>query len=115
GLSEKLKSKLQSRPDPEYEQKYLDASYNVAYCWFQYATAQPTDAGRKKLLAEAYKAVQRPAVLDPHLGGGETWTRFNALYRDIQQDMLDLGMEQMKGKQVADFERRVQLTKEERA
>lgn len=113
GLAEKLKSSLQNRRNPEYEQQYLDASYNAADCWFKYASAQSTTAGQKKLLAEAYKAVQRPALLIPSLGGGETWARFNILYRKIQQEMLDLGMEQMKGKEVADFERR-SLSKEER-
>ena len=114
GLSEKLRSYLQSNPSPDYEQQFLDASYNVADCWYKYATADASDAARKKHLAEAYKAVQRPAVIIPHLGGGETWARFNTLYRKIQEDMLDLGMEQMRGREVVDFEKR-KLTKEERA
>ncbi len=114
GLAEKLKSSLLSRPNPEYERQYLDASYHVADCWFKYASAQSTNAAQKKLLIEAYKAVRRPAALVPNLGGGETWARFNALYRKIQDEMLSLGMEQMRGKEVADFEKR-NLTKEERA
>jgi hypothetical protein len=115
GLSEKLRSYLQSNPSPDYEQQYLDASYHVADCWYKYATADASDAARKTHLAEAYKAVQRPAVIIPHLGGGETWASFNTLYRKIQEDMLDLGMEQMHGKEVVDFEKRSRLTKEERA
>jgi len=113
GLAEKLKSSLLSNRNPEYEQKYLDASYSVADCWFKSATAQSTNASRKKQLTEAYKAVERPAVLIPHLGGGDTWTKFNKLYRQIQQEMLDLGMEQMRGKEVVDFARRGRLNKEE--
>ncbi|MGE5194777.1 MAG: hypothetical protein ACM3U2_19980, partial [Deltaproteobacteria bacterium] len=113
GLSEKLKSSLLNSPNPEYEQKYLEAGYNVADCWLKYAGAQSTNVARKKLLAEAYKAVERPAMLIPSLGGGETWARYNLLYRKIQQEMLDLGMEQMRGKEVADLERR-SLSREER-
>jgi hypothetical protein len=113
GLSEKLKSSLLNNPNPEYEQKYLDAGYNVADCWVKYAGAQSTNVARKKLLGEAYKAVERPAMLIPSLGGGETWARYNLLYRKIQQEMLDLGMEQMRGKEVTDLERR-SLSREER-
>src|SRR5262249_53174537 len=113
GLTNKLRSSLQNNPNPEYEQKFLDASYNVADCWLKYANSQSSDANRKKLLGEAYKAVERPAMLIPSLGGGESWARFNLLFRKIQQEMLDSGMEQMRGKEVADLERR-SLSKEER-
>jgi hypothetical protein len=111
GLADKLRSTLQNHANPEYEQKYLDASYNVANCWFKSARAQETNATRKKQLSEAYKAVERPAILIPTLGGGESWKKFNKLYREIQQEMLDLKMEQMRGKEIVDF----RLTKEERA
>jgi hypothetical protein len=114
GLTNKLRSSLQNNPNPEYEQKFLDASYNVADCWLKYANAQSSDAARKKLLGEAYKAVERPAMLIPSLGGGESWARFNLLFRKIQQEMLNSNMEQMRGKEVADLERR-SLSKEERA
>jgi len=116
GLAERIKSNLLTNPKPEYEKQYLDASYNAAYCWFKYATGQTTKAKEKELLPEAYKAVRGTAGLIPNLGGGESWARFNTLYRDIQQDMLDLGMDEMKGKEVSDLERRrTALTKEERA
>ena len=113
GLAEKLKPSLQNKPNPEYEQKYLDAGYNVADCWLKYAKRNRRLANARSMLGEAYKAVERPAMLIPSLGGGETWARYNLLYRKIQQEMLDLGMDQMKGKEVADLERR-SLTKEER-
>lgn len=116
GLAERIKSNLLTNPKPEYEKQYLDASYNAAYCWFKYATGQTTKDKEKELLAEAYKAVRGTAGLIPNLGDAETWTRFNTLYREIQQDMRDLGMDEMKGKEVSDLERRrTALTKEERA
>src|SRR5579872_575012 len=115
GLADRLQSNLLTNPNPDYEKKYLDARYNVANCWFRYATAQSTDKGRKKLLSEAHKAVLATAGVIPNLGGGEIWSRFNHLHRDIQQQMLDLGMDEMRGKEVADLERRGRLTKEERA
>ncbi len=84
----------------------------MADSWFEDAKAQSANT-RKKLLLEAYKAIERPAMLIPSLGGGETWARYNILYRKIQQEMLDLGMDQMRGKEVADLERK-SLSREER-
>ncbi len=114
GLAEKIRGAMESNPTPEYEKQYLDASYNAADCWYKYAIAQSTDARRKKLLASAYKSIRGTAAMMPQLGGGETWARFNSLYRNIEQDMLELGMPEMKGKEVVDLDRRG-MTKEERA
>lgn len=114
GLAEKVRGAMESNPTPEYEKQYLDASYNAADCWHRYAIAQSTDANRKELLASAYKSIRGTAAMMPSLGGGESWARFNSLYRVIEQDMLDLGMNEMKGKEVVDLERRG-MTKEERA
>jgi hypothetical protein len=110
GLAVKLQASLQNKRDPEYERQFLDASFSTAWCWYKYAGAS-TGGKRKERLAEAEKAVQRTSGLVPSLGGSETWAKFNQLHRDIQQEMLDLGMDEMRGKQVTDLER----TREEKA
>jgi hypothetical protein len=114
GLAEKVRGAMESNPTPEYEKQYLDASFNAADCWHKYAVAQSTDNKRKKLMASAYTSIRGTAAMMPSLGGGESWARFNSLYRVIEQDMLDLGMPEMKGKEVVDLEKRG-MTKEERA
>jgi hypothetical protein len=114
GLAEKIRGAMESNPTPEFEKQYLDASYKAAECWRQYAISQSTDKRRKDLLLQAYKSIRGTAAMMPQLGGAETWARFNSLYRSIEQDMLDLGMNEMKGKQVVDLDRRG-MTKEERA
>ncbi len=99
---------MEVKPTPEYEKQYLDASYNAADCWHKYAIAQTTDKERKKMLGSAYKSIRGTAAMMPNLGGGETWAKFNSLYRIIEQDMLELGMPEMKGKEVVDLERALQ-------
>ena len=106
GLAEKVRGAMESHPTPEYEKQYLDASYNAADCWHKYAIAQTTDAKRKKLLASSFSSIKGTAAMMPSLGGGESWARFNSLYRVIEQDMLDLGMPVLKGKEVVDLEKR---------
>ena len=112
GLAEKLQTNLQTNPKPEYERQFLDASYNAALCWYKYANAEQGSKQRKTLVREANTAIKRPRALLPQLGGGETWAKYNALYRNVEQMMLDLGMDEMKGKEVVDLERTI--TKEER-
>jgi hypothetical protein len=112
GLAEKLQTNLQTNPKPEYERQFLDASYNAALCWYKYANAQPGNKQRKALIREANTAIKKPRAMLPQLGGGETWAKYNSLYRNIEQMMLDMGMDEMKGKEVVDLERTI--TKEER-
>ena len=112
GLAEKLQTNLQVSQKPELERQFLDASYNAAVCWYKYANAQQGTKERKTLIREANTAIKRPRAMLPQLGGGETWTKYNALYRNVEQMMLDLGMDEMKGKEVVDLERTI--TKEER-
>ncbi|MBS0261437.1 MAG: DUF4366 domain-containing protein [Planctomycetes bacterium] len=112
GLAEKLQTNLQTNPKPEYERQFLDASYNAALCWYKYAQASEGAKQRKTLIRESLTAIKRPRALLPQLGGIETWGKYNTLYRQIQQMMLDLDMEEMQGKEVADLERT--FTPEER-
>jgi hypothetical protein len=112
GLAGKLQTNLQTNPKPEYERQYLDASYNAALCWYKYANAMQGSKQRKTLAREALTAIKRPRALLPQLGGGDMWAKYNSLYRDVEQMMLDLGMDEMKGKEVVDLERTI--TKEER-
>ncbi|MBI3860467.1 MAG: hypothetical protein HY290_01075, partial [Planctomycetia bacterium] len=112
GLAEKLQVNLQTNPKPEYEKQYLDASLNAAQCWFKYAAAQTAAGERKTLTREALTAIKRPRALLPQLGGAETWAKYNTLYRSVEQAMLELGMDEMKGKEVVDLERTI--SKEER-
>ncbi|HEY2251584.1 MAG TPA: hypothetical protein VGH74_11010, partial [Planctomycetaceae bacterium] len=113
GLAEQIRRAMEVKPTPEYEKQYLDASYNAADCWHKYAIAQTTDANRKKMLASGFKSIKGTAAMMPSLGGGESWARFNSLYRTFEQEMLDLGMHEMEGKEVVDLEKRG-MTKEER-
>jgi hypothetical protein len=112
GLAEKLQTNLQTNPKPEYEKQFLDASYNAAACWYKYANAESSTKKRKDLVREANTAVKRPRAMLPQLGGGEMWAKYNSLYRNIEQMMLDLGMDEMKGKEVVDLERTI--SREER-
>ncbi len=113
GLAEQIRRQMEIKPTPEYEKQYLDASYNAADCWHKYAVAQSSDGKRKKLLPFALSSIKGTAAMMPSLGGGESWARFNSLYRVIQQEMLDLSMNEMKGKEVVDLEKRG-MTREER-
>ena len=112
GLADKLQTNLQANPKPEYEKQFLDVSYNVANCLFAYMNAATKDKQRRELIRETLTAVKRPRAMLPQLGGGDSWARYNVLYRKTQQVMLDMGLDEMKGKQIVDLERT--LTKEER-
>lgn len=116
-IADRLESNLMhaQTPNPDYEKQYVTVRYNVAYCRFKYAMAQSSTVRKKPLLSKAYGDVLVTGSLTPDMGGDEFWPKFNALFRDIQKEMADLGMDEMKGKQVADLERRARPTPQARA
>jgi cellulose synthase operon protein C len=116
-IADRLESNLTHsfQPNPEYEKQYVAVRYNVAYARFKYAMAQSSEARKKPLLSRAYADVLITGSLTPDMGGDDYWPKFNELFRSIQQEMVDLGMDEMKGKQVADLERRERPTLQERS
>lgn len=100
---------MQGGETSEYEPQYLDARYNLAFSRFRYAMAQTNSQKKGPLLEAAMRDVTVTASLSEDLGGGESWDKFNQLYRSIQQKMLDEGHAAMKGKQVADLEKRIKV------
>src|SRR5205823_2456133 len=93
---------------------YLEARYNLALCRFNYAMAQTKTPTKHKLLESARGDITVTAILSEDLGGGEMWAKFNKLYRDIQQKMIDEGHPAMKGKDIADLEKRIKVSEEDR-
>lgn len=104
GISQRLDSSMTSAgdADKDHATKYFDARYHIAWCRFQDALGQAAKKNRDQLLEQAKGDVLITARLNPELGGGETWTRFNQLYRDIQKEMITAGTQKQ---ELADLEK----------
>jgi hypothetical protein len=63
--------------------------------------AQPQTNKKNDTLKTAKLDIIYTASVSEELGGGETWQRFNGLYRDIQQEL---------GESVVDLEKRITVT-----
>ena len=102
GLSDRLgRNLLQSEnPNPDYEKQYLEARYNVAYCRFHAAQGQSQAQKRQDLLDAAKRDIVYTATVSSELGGGETWERFNLLYREILEAA---------GQPVVDLQKRISV------
>lgn len=94
GIAQRMEVSLMQSADrnPEFVQQYLDARYNVAWCRYQAALAQSAKQ-RADLLEDAKMDIRLTAIAIPSLGGDETRTRFNKLYRDVQETMVDAGIQ----------------------
>ncbi|MGQ0637440.1 MAG: hypothetical protein ACT4QC_22775 [Planctomycetaceae bacterium] len=105
GIAERLGTNLAQsfEPDAEQEVQYLDARFRVARCRFQQAQSVADGKKRGALLEAARTDVLATAVQTPELGGRETWARFNRLYRDVQQALVDSGIQK---EAVVDLEHR---------
>jgi cellulose synthase operon protein C len=95
GIAQRLDASLTNATSShsEHKQQYLEARYNVAWCRFQEALSHPAGNERNKLLELAEGDVIITSRLSPDLGGGESWEKFNGLYRSIQKVMVDTGLQ----------------------
>jgi hypothetical protein len=91
-LSERLAANLQqSASIAEFQQQYLESRYNVALCRFKYGQQQ---ADSKKKI-DQYDRARRDLVVTMSLNGeiidDAAYARFNTLYHDIQDALVDAG------------------------
>lgn len=105
GIAQRLDSSMTQGQDttPEFQRQYLTARYNVAWCRFQDALSQSKSKDRNELLELAKADLLVTARLNSDLGGTESWEKFNHLYREIQQKLVDAGLQ--KG-DIANLEKR---------
>jgi hypothetical protein len=105
GIAQRLDTSLTAGQDSsaDHQRQYLTARYNVAWCRFQDALSQSTRKQREELLEHAKTDLLVTARLNSDLGGTESWEKFNRLYRDIQREMVDAGLQ--KG-EIVNLERR---------
>jgi hypothetical protein len=95
GIAQRLDSSLAQGQEvsPEYQRQYLTARYNVAFCRLQDALSQSKRKNREELLELAKADLLVTARLNSDLGGAESWEKFNHLYREIQQKLVDAGLQ----------------------
>jgi hypothetical protein len=92
GIAQRLENALnQGGASDETEEQYLNARYETALTRFHWAQAEPDGEKRRLRLGTAFRDIKLAATTMPALGGDDGYQRFNALYRDIQQEMLTLG------------------------
>jgi len=113
GIATRLENSLsqgaaKSAGGEDLEAKYFQARYETALTRLNWSRAEPTEEQRRARLATAYRDVRLTATTMPGMGGDASYERFNTLFREIQQDMLDLGRfdEVAKLTAPADLERR---------
>jgi len=113
GIATRLENSLsqgaaKSSGGEDLEAKYFQARYETALTRLNWSRAEPTEDKRRARLATAYRDVRLTATTMPGMGGDESYERFNKLFKDIQQDMLELGKfdEVAKLTAPADLERR---------
>jgi hypothetical protein len=93
GIGQRLENSLHQpgSKEEDLEERYFEARYNVAWSRWQWALAQTAADKKRPLLSKALRDVLVTSTLTPALGGEESWKRFNALYRDIQKEMIAMG------------------------
>lgn len=109
GIAQRLEIGLMqaAEPDSEYAGQFLDARYHVAWCRYHQALVEHDRKQREELLEAAKADVRLTAVAIPDLGGAENWAKFNKLYREVQQTLVDTGLSR---RAVVDLERGVRGT-----
>jgi hypothetical protein len=105
GIAQRLDTSLTNATsnNAEHRQQYLDARYSVAWCRLHEALSQASGKSRSELLERAHADLMVTAKLNPELGGGETWEKFNSLYRQIQREMVDAGLQKT---EIVDLDKR---------
>ncbi|MCY2963017.1 MAG: hypothetical protein NT069_05075, partial [Planctomycetota bacterium] len=94
GISQRLENSLNqggASASDELEAKYFASRYQTALVRFHWSQAEPDDAKRRTRLGTAYRDIRVTATTMPSLGGEESFQRFNTLYREIQQEMINAG------------------------
>jgi hypothetical protein len=90
-FGEKLRTSLSQRNIPpkqkvEYEALYFEVRYNTAYCRLQFALSQPKDTDKEQQLRYARMAISNTASQVGNFGERAEYDRYNALYRQIQEE-----------------------------
>ena len=83
--AQRLQRVMLTKPDPKIAALEYEARYNLGACQLAFARQQPTPADRTKALTQAKSGVETFARLSKSLPP-EQYERFNALYRNIQQE-----------------------------
>lgn len=91
-LAEKLGNAVRMQQDPkrrdELKNEYYDAQYNVAFSHYKYGMAQPKDQEKDRFLSYARKVLEGTARQTSDFGDQPQYDKFNALYKDVQQESL---------------------------
>lgn len=95
--AQRLQRVQQSRSDARLATLEFDARYNLGVCQFAYAKQVPEATDRTQVLTQAKSAIETFARLSRSFPP-EQFDRFNALYREIQQESGTLPVDLPVGK-----------------
>ncbi|MSR60269.1 MAG: hypothetical protein EXS05_21955 [Planctomycetaceae bacterium] len=104
GIAQRLETNLSQslQTNSEYVKQFLEARYNVGLCRLKDALSQSTREKREELLELAKRDVLVTASISPDWGDG--YEKFNALYREIQNELVASGLQK---EEVVDLEKRL--------
>lgn len=93
GIAQRLENSLgqKSAGSEDLEEKYFNARFQTARVRFDWSLAEQDEAKRRQRMGLAYRDIRLTATVMPGLGGDEGYQRFNKLYREIQQQMINIG------------------------